>query len=47
MMTIQVDHDMEGDAALLWGTIAGDGWLEKEEPLTLTLSRVVVVLFII
>ena len=28
MTTILVDHNMEGDAALLWGTIAGDGWLE-------------------
>ncbi|MGH9842150.1 MAG: ACP S-malonyltransferase [Blastocatellia bacterium] len=28
MTTILVDHNMEGDATLLWGTIAGDGWLE-------------------
>ncbi len=28
MTTILVDNNMEGDAALLWGTIAGDGWLE-------------------
>jgi hypothetical protein len=28
MTTILVDHNMEGDADLLWGTIAGDGWLE-------------------
>jgi len=28
MTAILVDHNMESDAALLWGTIAGDGWLE-------------------
>lgn len=28
MTTILVDHNLEGDDALLWGTIAGDGWLE-------------------
>lgn len=28
MTTILIDHNMEGDAALLGGTIAGDGWLE-------------------
>jgi hypothetical protein len=28
MTTILVDHNMEGDAALLWGTIAKAGWLE-------------------
>lgn len=28
MTTILVDHNMEGDAALLWETIIQDGWLE-------------------
>ena len=28
MIVILVDRNMEGDAALLWGTLAKDGWLE-------------------
>lgn len=28
MTTILVDHNMEGDAALLWGAIVKDGWPE-------------------
>jgi hypothetical protein len=28
MITILVDHDMEGQAFLLWGTLSATGWLE-------------------
>ena len=28
MITVLVDHNMEGQAALLWGTLAADGWLD-------------------
>jgi len=28
MTTILVDHDIEGYATLLWGTLAAEGWLE-------------------
>jgi len=28
MMTVLVDHNMEGQAVLLWGTLAAEGWLE-------------------
>lgn len=28
MKTILVDHNMEGHAILLWGTLAAEGWLE-------------------
>ncbi len=27
MITILVDHDIEGQALTLWGTLAADGWL--------------------
>ena len=27
-MTVLVDHNMEGQAELLWGTLAAEGWLE-------------------
>jgi hypothetical protein len=28
MITVLVDHNMEGQAALLWGTLAAEGWLD-------------------
>jgi hypothetical protein len=28
VITILVDHNVEGQATLLWGTLAADGWLE-------------------
>lgn len=28
MITILADHNIEGQAALLWGTLAANGWLE-------------------
>jgi hypothetical protein len=28
MITVLVDHDIEGQAALLWSTFVADGWLE-------------------
>lgn len=28
VITILVDHDMEGQAFLLWGTLSATGWLE-------------------
>ncbi len=28
MITILVDHDVEGQAMALWGTLAAEGWLE-------------------
>lgn len=28
MITILVDHDIEGQAMALWGTLAAEGWLE-------------------
>ena len=28
MITILVDHDVEGQAFLLWGTLSAMGWLE-------------------
>ena len=28
MTTVLVDHNMEGQAVLLWGTLAAEGWLE-------------------
>lgn len=28
MTTVLVDHNMEGQAVLLWGTLATEGWLE-------------------
>jgi hypothetical protein len=28
MIMILVDHDMEGQAFLLWGTLSATGWLE-------------------
>lgn len=28
MTTVLVDHNMEGQATLLWGTLATDGWLD-------------------
>ena len=28
MITILVDHDIEGQAALLWTTLATEGWLD-------------------
>ncbi len=28
MITVLVDHNMEGQAALLWRTLAADGWLD-------------------
>ena len=28
MTTVLVDHDMEGQAVLLWGALAAEGWLE-------------------
>jgi hypothetical protein len=28
MITLLVDHDIEGQATLLWGTFATEGWLE-------------------
>jgi hypothetical protein len=38
--TVLVDHNMEGQAARLWSTLASDGWL-KLEPLELvTFARV-------
>jgi hypothetical protein len=27
-MTILVDHNMEGQAVLLWGTLAAEGWVD-------------------
>jgi len=27
-MTILVDHNMRGQAILLWGTLAAEGWLD-------------------
>ena len=27
MITILVDHDIEGQALILWGTLAAEGWL--------------------
>jgi hypothetical protein len=27
-MTVLVDHNLEGQATLLWGTLAAEGWLE-------------------
>ena len=29
MTTVLVDHNMEGQAVLLWGTLAAEGWLES------------------
>ena len=28
MITVLVDHNMEGQAILLWGTLAAEGWLD-------------------
>ena len=28
MTTVLVDHNVEGQAVLLWGTLAAEGWLE-------------------
>ena len=28
MITVLVDHNMEGHAALLWGTLVADGWFD-------------------
>lgn len=28
MITVLVDHNMEGHAILLWGTLAAEGWLD-------------------
>ena len=28
MITILVDHNMEGQAILLWGTLAAEGWFD-------------------
>jgi hypothetical protein len=35
LTTVLVDHNIEGQATLLWGTLAVDGWLELV-PLRLT-----------
>ena len=28
MITVLVDHNIEGQAVLLWGTLVAEGWLE-------------------
>lgn len=28
MITVLVDHNMEGQATILWGTLATEGWLD-------------------
>jgi hypothetical protein len=28
MITVLVDHNMEGQAIMLWGTLAAEGWLD-------------------
>lgn len=28
MITVLADHDIEGQATMLWGTLAAEGWLE-------------------
>lgn len=36
MITVLVDHNLEGQATLLWGTLAADGWLDL---VTITMAR--------
>lgn len=40
MITILVDHDIEGQAALLWSTFATAGWLELTDFRLVTLADV-------
>lgn len=39
-MTILVDHHLEGQAALLWGTLSSEGWLFELPLEVVTLSQV-------
>lgn len=39
-MTILVDHNLEGQAIVLWGTLAAEGWLEVLSLDIVTLSQV-------
>ena len=40
MTAILVDHNMEGQATLLWGTLATEGWLELVPLRLVTLAEV-------
>lgn len=40
MITILVDHNVEGQATLLGGTLAADGWLEVVSLLLVTFAQV-------
>jgi hypothetical protein len=40
MMTVLVDHNMEGQAVLLWGTLATEGWLDLMSLRLLTFADV-------
>jgi hypothetical protein len=38
-MNFLIDHNLKGQAALLWGTIAAEGWLEVVPIVLLHLIR--------
>lgn len=40
MLTILVDHNIEGQAVLLWGTLSATGWLELLPLRLVTLAQV-------
>lgn len=40
MTTVLVDHNMEGQAVLLWGALAAEGWLELVHPRLATFAEV-------
>jgi hypothetical protein len=40
MLTILVDHNIEGQAILLWGTLTASGWLELLPLRLVTLAQV-------
>jgi hypothetical protein len=40
MITVLVDHNMEGQATLLWGALAAEGWLDFVPMRLMTFSEV-------
>lgn len=40
MITVLVDHNMEGQAILLWGVLAAEGWLDLVPLRLMTFSEV-------
>lgn len=40
MNTILVDHDIEGQALVLWGALAAEGWLELRSLAMVTFAQV-------